>query len=155
MRYLDASAHVSVEQPALAVAETAAIPGVAPLQAIDHGLAARLTDNDNSLFQGMLLLFLQMAPERIEKIQTAIARNDRTAIEREVRKIRSAAERIAAVSVAESAMRLMEAFQEHRQEDMQSSLIALESQILRLSRHSSDSANAATADQDAKQLKAS
>lgn len=151
MRYLDAS----VDQPSLAVASTAAIPGVAPLQAIDHGLAARLTDNDNSLFQGMLLLFLQMAPERIEKIQTAIARNDRTAIEREVRKIRSAAERIAAVSVAESAMRLMEAFQDHRQEDMQSSLIALESQILRLSRHSTDSANAATADQDAKQLKAS
>lgn len=151
MRYLDAS----VDQPSVEVAATAAIPGVAPLQAIDHGLAARLTDNDNSLFQGMLLLFLQMAPERIEKIQTAIARNDDSAIEREVRKIRSAAERIAAVSVAESAMRLMEAFQEHRQEDMQSSLIALESQILRLSRHSSDSANTAAADQNAKQLKAS
>ena len=152
MRYLDAA----VEQPAPVAVEAPAIPGVSPLQTIDHGLAARLTDNDNNLFQGMLLLFLQMAPERIEKIQTAIARNDRNAIEREVRKIRSAAERIAAVSVAESAMRLMEAVQEQRQDEMLSSLIALESQILRLSRHSSDSSKApASAEQDSQHLKAS
>ena len=152
MRYLDFAAGQSV----LVIAKAAAMPGVSPLQTIDHGLAARLTDNDNNLFQGMLLLFLQMAPERLEKIQTAIARNDRSAIEREVRKIRSAAERIAAVSVAESAMRLMEAVQDQCQEDMLSSLIALESQILRLSRDSSDSVKApAAAEQDSQHLIAS
>ena len=134
MRYLDSAAGKSVP----VIAKAAAMPGVSPLQTIDHGLAARLTDNDNNLFRGILMLFLQMAPERIEKIQTAIARNDRNAIEREVRKIRSAAERIAAVSVAASAMRLMEAVQDQCQEDMLSSLIALEAQILRLSRESSD-----------------
>ena len=141
MRYLDSAAGQSVP----VIAKAAAMPSVPPLQTIDHGLAARLTDNDNNLFQGMLLLFLQMAPERLEKIQTAIARNDSSAIEREVRKIRSAAERIAAVSVAESAMRLMEAVQDQCQEDMLSSLIALESQILRLSRDSSDPASSARA----------
>ena len=157
MRYLDSAAGQSVP----VIAKAAAMPGVSPLQTIDHGLAARLTDNDNNLFQGMLLLFLQMAPERLEKIQTAIARNDRSAIEREVRKIRSAAERIAAVSVAESAMRLMEAVQDQCQEDMLSSLIALESQILRLSRDSSDVASsavanaAAAAEQDSQHLIAS
>ncbi len=158
MRYLDASAEAAPAKPetveaATTVNEPQEIPEVAPLQAIDRGLAARLTDNDTNLFEGMLLLFLQMAPERLEKIQTAVARNDRAALEREVRKIRSAAERIAAVSVAESAMRLMDAVESRQQEDIQQSLMALETQILRLSRHSSDSAK--PADQDTQQLRAS
>jgi HPt (histidine-containing phosphotransfer) domain-containing protein len=161
MRYLDASAEAApektetVEAPVQAK-ETPAMPEVAPLQAIDRNLAARLTDNDTNLFEGMLLLFLQMAPERLEKIQTAVARNDRAALDREVRKMRSAAERIAAVSVAESAMRLMDAVESRQQEDIQQSLMALETQILRLSRHSSDSAKPADpASQDAQQLRAS
>src|SRR5204862_3142311 len=98
MRYMDAAMDVqnTIEIPKIA----AAVNEPAPASAIDRGLAARLTDNDANLFQGMLLLFLQMAPERIEKIQNAVSRDDRQVIEREVRKIRSAAERIAAVSVA-------------------------------------------------------
>ena len=161
MRYLDASAEApaekaeAVEAPVQAK-EAPSIPEVAPLQAIDRNLAARLTDNDTNLFEGMLLLFLQMAPERLEKIQTAVARNDRAALDREVRKMRSAAERIAAVSVAESAMRLMDAVESRQQEDIQQSLMALETQILRLSRHSSDSAKPAAAPElDSKQLRAS
>jgi signal transduction histidine kinase/CheY-like chemotaxis protein/HPt (histidine-containing phosphotransfer) domain-containing protein len=116
-----------------AVAATTVVE--APSQAIDRGLAARLTDNDANLFEGMLLLFLQMAPERIEKIQTAVSREDRGVVERELRKIRSAAERIAAVSVVESTEKLMEAVEAHQQEQIQNSLMNLEAQILRLSRH--------------------
>jgi HPt (histidine-containing phosphotransfer) domain-containing protein len=151
MRYLDANtdpASIDIEKaklepvPTIPTAEAQPSPDPAPLQAIDRGLAARLTDNDTNLFEGMLLLFLQMAPERLEKIQTAVARQDRSSLEREVRKIRSAAERIAAVSVAESAMRLMDAVESKQQEDIQHSLVALESQILRLSRHSADSLRA-------------
>jgi len=150
MRYIDAALEpVVVAAPGIAPAtvgrspadtgaEAALIPEVAPLQTIDRSLAARLTDNDSGLFQGMLLLFLQMAPERIEKIQRAVSRDDRPAVEREVRKIRSAAERIAAVSVAESAMRLMDAVQAARQEEVQQSLLALEMQIQRLSRHADE-----------------
>lgn len=142
MRYIDAALE-PVVVTAL-VKDSSAIPEVAPLQPIDRSLAARLTDNDSGLFQGMLLLFLQMAPERIEKIQTAVSRNDRAVIEREVRKIRSAAERIAAVSVAESAMRLMDAVQAARQEDVHLSLIALELQIKRLSRHADENPETAS-----------
>ncbi|WP_155121330.1 ATP-binding protein [Bryobacter aggregatus] len=135
-RYIDAAFEPGTAAvPIPAKIAVAPIPDVAPLQAIDRRLAAHLTDNDSGLFQGMLLLFLQMAPERLEKIQTAISRQDRVAVEREVRKIRGAAERIAAVSVAESAMRLMEAVQSAHHEEVQSSLLALESQIQRLSRH--------------------
>ncbi len=160
MRYLDAGSEpvrVQIESVAEAspAIETQALPGPLPLQAIDRGLAARLTDNDTNLFEGMLLLFLQMAPERLEKIQTAVARDDRNSLERELRKIRSAAERIAAVSVAESAMRLMEAVESRQQDEIQQSLVSLESQILRLSRHSSDAAQPDSSKPDSQHLKAS
>ncbi|GAB4415755.1 MAG: hypothetical protein OHK0021_22430 [Bryobacter sp.] len=102
---------------------------------IDQSLAARLTDNDSNLFEGMLLLFLQMAPERLEKIQAAVSRGDQAATQRELRKLRSAAERIAAVRIAESASQLMEALEAARSEQVRSSLFALESQIQQLSAH--------------------
>ena len=170
MRYLDsapeAPAAGSIAAPVAesqnlkpSTEEAASIPGVGPLQAIDRGLAARLTDNDSNLFEGMLLLFLQMAPERLEKIQTAVARNDRSSLEREVRKMRSAAERIAAVSVAESAMKLMEAVEAQQQSEVQLSLMALETQILRLSRHTGERHTADPAktaeDSESKRLRAS
>jgi signal transduction histidine kinase/DNA-binding response OmpR family regulator len=110
------------------------------VQSIDRTLAARLTDNDANLFEGMLLLFLQMAPERLEKIQSAVNHNDREAIEREVRKIRGAADRIAAVSVADTAKRLLDAVESSHQADIHSSLVALEAQIQRLCRQHSASA---------------
>lgn len=133
LRHIEQNRAQSTGRPAAVAATNPIEP--APSQAIDRGLAARLTDNDANLFEGMLLLFLQMAPERIEKIQTAVSREDRGVVERELRKIRSAAERIAAVSVVESTEKLMEAVEAHQQEQIQSSLMNLEAQILRLSRH--------------------
>jgi len=56
------------------------------------------------------------------------------------------------VSVAESAMRLMEAVEASQQQDIHQSLVALESQIQRLSRHAGDSAKAPVGES---QLKAS
>jgi signal transduction histidine kinase/CheY-like chemotaxis protein/HPt (histidine-containing phosphotransfer) domain-containing protein len=106
---------------------------------IDRTLAARLTDNDKNLFQGMLLLFLQMAPERLEKIQAAVARGDKAATEKELRKLRSAAERIAAVRIADSANQLIEALEQQQSESIAESLQALETQIRLLSNHVEDS----------------
>jgi CheY-like chemotaxis protein len=103
--------------------------------AIDRTLAARLTDNDKNLFQGMLLLFLQMAPERLEKIQAAVARGDKAVTEKELRKLRSAAERIAAVRIADSAKQLIAALEQEESNNIRESLLALESQIRQLSNH--------------------
>lgn len=102
---------------------------------IDRTLAARLTDNDKNLFQGMLLLFLQMAPERLEKIQAAVARGDKAVTEKELRKLRSAAERIAAVRIADSAKQLITALEHEESESIRESLLALETQIRQLSNH--------------------
>lgn len=112
-----------------------------PGDAIDRRLAATLTDNDSSLFEGMLLLFLQMAPERIERMNAAFNRLDLSTIEKEARKIRTSAERIAATGIAESARTLMEAAKSARTDEMATSLMALDQQIQRLNRQSSFAAN--------------
>jgi signal transduction histidine kinase/CheY-like chemotaxis protein len=139
MRFIEADEEVKAVDPALSTTDVPRMPQGAA--AIDRSLAARLTDNDDSLFQGMLLLFLQMAPERIDRIQMAVARKDTTAIERELRKIRSAADRIAAVSVSETAERLLEAVHMEEQQNIQASLQALEAQIQRLSVHADNTTN--------------
>jgi CheY-like chemotaxis protein len=115
----------------------AAGPSIAakPGGIIDQSLAATLTDNDKNLFQGMLLLFLQMAPERLEKIQSAAARGDKDTCARELRKLRSAAERIAALSIADSAAQLMASLEQAQAEQVRGSLLALETQIQQLSSH--------------------
>lgn len=105
--------------------------------AIDRTLAATLTDNDSSLFEGMLLLFLQMAPERIEKMQSAMGRQDVATIEREARKLRTSAERIAAVTIAEAAKNLMAAAKDEKPDEMAANLTQLHLQIQRLNRQSS------------------
>lgn len=130
------------ETNAAAPAEATAEPLVSSLanaeslkSVIDRTLAARLTDNDKNLFQGMLLLFLQMAPERLEKIQAAVARGDKAVTEKELRKLRSAAERIAAVRIADSAKQLIAALEQQESESIRESLLALETQIRQLSNH--------------------
>jgi two-component system, sensor histidine kinase SagS len=145
----EASAQPATEVSVAALAQAQPLPTAraesAPAEAIatpeslksviDRTLAARLTDNDKNLFQGMLLLFLQMAPERLEKIQAAVARNDKAATEKELRKLRSAAERIAAVRIAESAKQLSAALEQQESERIRESLLALEAQIRQLSTH--------------------
>jgi CheY-like chemotaxis protein len=141
LRFLESAAtsEAKRETSETAAETTAAVDPLLALEAtrglIDKTLAARLTDNDKNLFQGMLLLFLQMAPERLEKIQAALARGDRQVTERELRKLRSAAERIAAVRIADSANQVMQALDVEESGSIRESLIALETQIHQLSSH--------------------
>ncbi|MCX6624106.1 MAG: response regulator [Acidobacteria bacterium] len=68
---------------------------------IDREQAAILLDGSASLMEGMLRLFLQMAPERLQDLSAAAGRLDYPRIAEESRKLRSAAERIAATAVME------------------------------------------------------
>ncbi len=138
VRFLESDSE-TVETPATPTPATVEEGGGASAEPnwglIDKSLAARLTDNDKNLFQGMLLLFLQMAPERIEKIQASVARGEKQVTERELRKLRSAAERIAAVRIAESANQVMQALEVEHSDSIRESLFALEAQIQQLSAH--------------------
>ena len=67
---------------------------------IDIALAARLLDNKPALMRGLLDLFLQVAPARLQKLRAAWSQADAETIAREAREIRKAAERIAALDVS-------------------------------------------------------
>ena len=89
-------------QPAAGEADPS-LPDFSTRAPIDREQAARIMDNDHSLLDGMVLLFLQLAPERLGKIDSLLARGDRAELAAEADRLRKAAERIAASCVAESA----------------------------------------------------
>ena len=104
-------------------------------QLLDRKQAARELDHDPELVATMIALFLQLAPERMEKLNAAANHRDYITLSREAYRLRSAADRIAARSVVESAKSIEEAAKHGDIELAQVSLLALNSEIERLSRH--------------------
>ncbi|MFN3324617.1 MAG: response regulator [Bryobacteraceae bacterium] len=102
---------------------------------IDREMAARLMDRDPELLGGMLQLFLQVAPERIQKIRIAVDRSDSALLTQEARSLRNAATRIAAVSIAEAAARVEGAAAREEFQQVREGLEVLENELARLSRH--------------------
>jgi signal transduction histidine kinase/CheY-like chemotaxis protein len=84
-------------------------PGPAAVLGAPHSLTARLLDKDRSLGEGMSVLFLQLAPSRIEKLHNAAAEDNTGALAAEAQLLSGAAERIAAADVAECAAQIREA----------------------------------------------
>lgn len=73
---------------------------------IDPARAALLLDSNAGLMEDMLRLFLQLAPERLQQLNSAAGRLDFGRVFEESNKLRTAAERIAATGVVECAQRL-------------------------------------------------
>jgi len=84
----------------------------------------------------MVRLFLQLAPERLERIQQAVKSNETALLATEARQVQSAARSIAASQVADRARRLEDAATAQDQRAIRHSLLLLESEIARLSRQS-------------------
>ncbi len=105
------------------------------LQLLDRKQAAREMDHDPELVSTMIALFLQLAPERMEKLNAAANHHDYITLSREAYRLRSAAERIAARSVVDSARNIEEAAKHGDIDLAQGSLLALNSEIERLNRH--------------------
>jgi len=102
---------------------------------IDSRLAERLMDNQTGLMRGMVLLFLQLAPERLEKLRTAAERLDVLTLGAEAQRLEKAADRIAAVEVARCAHQIREAAGAGESSSLDDMLIALQGAISRLDRH--------------------
>jgi CheY-like chemotaxis protein len=71
-----------------------------------------LTDRmmeDSVMMNDMLRLFLQIAPERLDRIEAAASRADAPTLQREVRKISVAADQLASVTLRECAHRVQQA----------------------------------------------
>jgi signal transduction histidine kinase/CheY-like chemotaxis protein len=71
-----------------------------------------LTDRmmeDSAMMNNMLRLIIQIAPERLDRIESAAARADAATLQREVRKISVAADQLASSSLRDSARRVQQA----------------------------------------------
>ena len=78
----------------------------APVSELDRGLAERLMLDDAEMANDLLELFLQLAPERLQRLETAAAEADGTTLAAEARKIAAAAAQLASRAVGECAQRI-------------------------------------------------
>lgn len=102
---------------------------------INEELAAQLMDNSPHLMKGMLDLFLQLAPERLQRLHTAARQNETDGLVRGAREMRKAAERIAAVSIAECASEIEAATELLATADLARLVDRLEAEVQRLNGH--------------------
>ena len=79
---------------------------------IDRVLTDRLMGEDSALMDGMLRLFLQIAPARLEKLEAAALGADRSTLAQEAGMISAAAERLDSRGLGECARRIQEAASE-------------------------------------------
>jgi two-component system sensor histidine kinase/response regulator len=110
-------------------------PGTNLPAPIDRNVASRLMDNDDGLINGMALLFLQLAPERLQRLQSAAIRRETGVLRSHAQKLEKAAERIAAMEVARCAREVANAATLTDYGSIQDRLAALEQEIHRLEVH--------------------
>jgi CheY-like chemotaxis protein/HPt (histidine-containing phosphotransfer) domain-containing protein len=108
-------------------------PQEAPL--LDPRFTSSFLPDGSNIVDNMVRLFLQLAPERLERMQQAVKGNEIAVIAVEARQVQSAAKSIAASLVADRARRLEDAATARDQLAIRHSLLLLESEIARLSRH--------------------
>jgi HPt (histidine-containing phosphotransfer) domain-containing protein len=125
-------AGMASEASTSAAGKAGALPDFSDRHPIDRDHAARLMDNDATLLDGMVLLFLQLAPERLGKIDSLLARGDRAELEAEAERLRKAADRIAASCVSESAAWVTRAVRANDVPAAQQGLMLLYREIQRL-----------------------
>ena len=71
--------------------------------AVERNLTDKLMQQDRALVTEMLRLFMEVAPERLEKLETAAARGDAETLAQEARRIGAAAEHIASANLGQLA----------------------------------------------------
>lgn len=117
------------------VARPAPATGTEP---IDPRLHDETRGAHPGLVNDVVNLFLQLAPERMEKLQAALASGQLEAAAAEASVLRQSAQRIAANPVADRAKRIVEAANRQDHPAMRHSLLLLRSELDRLKRHAND-----------------
>ena len=102
---------------------------------LDPRFTSSFLPDGSNIVDNMVRLFLQLAPERLERLQHAALLNEASVVATEAKQVESAATSIAASLVADRARRLEEAAQAQDPAAIRHSLLLLESEIARLSRH--------------------
>ena len=78
----------------------------APANEIERGLTDRLMREDSAMAKDLLQVFLQLAPERLERLEIAKADADAFTLAAEARKIAAAAEQLSSRGLGECAQRI-------------------------------------------------
>jgi signal transduction histidine kinase/DNA-binding response OmpR family regulator len=99
---------------------------------VNADLVSRLMDSDPALLGQMVQLFLQLAPERLERLKNSATRGDLDLLRADAQKLRSAAHSIAAAGVASSAADLDLAGHHGDWAGIAQSIIRMEAELRRL-----------------------
>lgn len=113
-------------------------PAPAGPEPIDPRIHDEVCEGDPSLVGDVVNLFLQLAPERMDKLQRALSAGQCDQVAAEASVIRQSAQRIAANPVADRARRIAEAAGRQDQAAMRHSLLLLRSELDRLKRHATE-----------------
>lgn len=101
----------------------------APANEIEQGLADRLMLDESGMANDLLRVFLQLAPERLERIEVATGDEDAATLAAEARKIAAAAEQLTSRKLEECAQRIERAAQRGEFEQIAPELEALRQEI--------------------------
>jgi signal transduction histidine kinase/DNA-binding NarL/FixJ family response regulator len=105
---------------------------------IDHRLHDEVCEAPPGMVGNVVNLFLELAPQRLEKLQVALSAGRCDVVSAEAGVIRQSAQRIAANPVADRARRVAEAADRQDQAAMRHSLLLLRSELERLKRHAGE-----------------
>jgi len=106
-------------------------PGVAAphVSGVERILTAKMMQQDRALVSEMLRLFMEVAPGRLEKLETAAARGDVETLAEEAKRISAAAEHIESTSLGQCARSISDAAMRGDFEAVKSDVEALRQEI--------------------------
>ena len=104
----------------------------APANDIERGLTDRLMREDSGMAQDLLQVFLQLAPERLERLEAAAGHEDGSTLAAEARKIAAAAEQLTSRGLRDCAKRIERAAQNGDFNTIPRELATLRQEILSL-----------------------
>jgi CheY-like chemotaxis protein len=114
----------------LATVEQYISPSGAPVQ--PQAAEPPAEETGSGMADGLVPLFLQLAPERLRKLHNAASRSDRILLSEEAQLMHTAAEQIAATAISKCACRIDEAARRGDWAKAKHSLLLLESEITRM-----------------------
>jgi signal transduction histidine kinase/CheY-like chemotaxis protein/HPt (histidine-containing phosphotransfer) domain-containing protein len=85
------------------------VPSVPHASGVERILTQKLMQQDRALVSEMLRLFMEVAPDRLEKLAAAAARGDAETLAEEAKQITAAAEHIASTSLGQCALNIKDA----------------------------------------------
>lgn len=101
----------------------------APANEIERGLADRLMQDESGMANDLLRVFLQLAPERLQRIEVATGDGDGATLASEAHKIAAAAEQLTSRKLGECAQRIERAAQRGEFQQIAPELEALRQEI--------------------------